>query len=713
MDEMLFLTDLIDISILQEMQDSFSKMTGIAAYITDAHGNYVTETSRQSDFCTVYTRTSEEGARRCKTCDYNSSRLAFTNSQTITYHCHAGLRNFAAPIIVEGRLAGCFFAGQFLDAPPDDSKIRRLAEEIGTDPAEYARAYQRIPLITRDKMKRASLFLRTITTALSSIAYHNFVILQENAKIKRATSLKSDFLANMSHEIRTPINAVLGMDEMILRESRDEKILEYAADIKRAGNTLLCLINDILDFSKIESGKMDIIPVEYDLGLILNELLAMVRSRAEKKNLILEAVIEPETPAHLYGDEVRIRQIITNILTNAVKYTPQGRITLNVSGEVTKDDRVRLYISVKDTGMGIREEDKKKLFDSFQRVDESRNRNIEGTGLGLSITMQLLELMGSRLEVKSTYGKGSDFYFYLEQEKLDSKVIGDFQKNYAKQNEKLPVYIEKFTAPLAKILVVDDNEMNRKVFLGLLKNLKMQIDTAACGKDSLELIKQKEYHIIFMDYLMPEMNGVETLQQAEKLSDSKCKNSVFVALTANAVSGAGEMFLENGFDDFLSKPIIATKLEEMIQKYLPKELIEAPVEKKETVIQTKDEKPKGNTKEKIKEESPVDWKVGRELCMNDEAFYREMLGVFLESNAVTELEKFYHTKDFENYQIKIHAAKTNLMNIGAKKSAELAKKMELSLKRGEGLSYVQEHHKEFLFMYDKVVLSVKEYLENI
>lgn len=533
------------------------------------------------------------------------------------------------------------------------------------------------------------------------------------AKAEAASKAKGDFLANMSHEIRTPINAVLGMDEMILKESRDEKILEYAADIKRAGSTLLFLINDILDFSKIESGKMDIIPVEYDLGLVLNELLTMVRPRAEKKNLILEAVIEAETPAHLYGDEVRIRQVITNILTNAVKYTPQGRITLSVSGELTGEDRVTLYISVKDTGIGIREEDKKKLFDSFQRVDESRNRNIEGTGLGLSITMQLLELMGSRLEVKSTYGEGSDFYFYLEQKKLGSKVIGDFQKNYAKQSEKLPIYIEKFTAPLAKILMVDDNEMNRKVFLGLLKNLKMQIDTATCGKDSLELMRQKEYHIVFMDYLMPEMDGVETLKQAEKLSDSKCKNSVFVALTANAVSGAGEMFLKNGFDDFLSKPIITPKLEEMIQKYLPKELIETSVEKKETVIQTKDEKPEGNMKEKIKEESLVDWKTGRELCMNDEDFYREMLVVFLESNTVTELEKFYNAEDFENYQIKIHAAKTNLMNIGAKKSAELAKKMELSLKKGEGISYVQEHHKEFLSMYYEVVLSVKEYLENI
>ena len=533
------------------------------------------------------------------------------------------------------------------------------------------------------------------------------------AQAEAASKAKGDFLANMSHEIRTPINAVLGMDEMILRESRDEKILEYAGDIKRAGNTLLFLINDILDFSKIESGKMDIIPVEYDLGVVLNELLTMIRPRAEKKKLVLETVIEPETPSHLYGDEVRIRQIITNILTNAVKYTPQGKIVLRVSAEKIEEDSVELYISVKDTGIGIQEEDKKKLFDSFQRLDESRNRNIEGTGLGLSITMQLLELMGSRLEVKSTYGEGSDFYFYLKQKKLDSKIIGDFQKNYGKQSEKPAVYIEKFTAPAAKILVVDDNEMNRKVFLGLLKNLKMQIDTAACGKDSLELMSKNRYHIIFMDYLMPEMDGVETLKQAEKLLDSKCKNSVFIALTANAVSGAGEMFLENGFHDFLSKPIIAPKLEEMIQKYLPKELIEAPAAKEEDIQieNTGAEKTAENREEKI-EQGLVDWDMGKKLCMNDEEFYREMLGVFLESNSTEELQKFYNAEDFENYRIKIHAAKTNLMNIGAKESSELAKKMELSLKNGEGTDCVKEHHEEFLAIYHKVVLAVKEYMDS-
>lgn len=566
------------------------------------------------------------------------------------------------------------------------------------------------------------------------------------AQAEAASKAKGDFLANMSHEIRTPINAVLGMDEMILRESTDDKILEYAADIKRAGSTLLFLINDILDFSKIESGKMDIIPVEYDLGMILNELLVMIRPRAEKKKLSLELIIEPETPAHLYGDEVRIRQIITNILTNAVKYTPQGKVTLKVSGEITGENCVKLYVSVKDTGMGIREEDKKKLFDSFQRLDENRNRNIEGTGLGLSITMQLLGLMGSRLEVESTYGEGSDFYFYLEQKMRDSSVIGDFGENYGKQSEKIAAYKERFTAPSAKILVVDDNEMNRKVFLGLLKNSKMQIDAAACGKDSLEYMKQKEYHIIFMDYLMPEMDGVETLKQAKELSDIKCKDSVFIALTANAVSGAGEMFLENGFDDFLSKPIIASKLEEIIQKYLPEELIEAsevkePEEERQRESQEKEEKntvqkengeteekteknelqkesekterkSEENAEEKIEEQGPVDWKMGKELCMNDEEFYKEMLHVFLESGSDTELQRFYESGDFENYQIKIHATKTNLINIGAKESGALAKQMELSLKKGEGTAYVKGHHEEFLAMYREAVRAVEEYLKG-
>lgn len=258
---------------------------------------------------------------------------------------------------------------------------------------------------------------------------------------QQANRAKSDFLANMSHEIRTPINAVLGMDEMILRESTNSKILEYASDIKQAGSMLLSLINDILDFSKIESGKMDIIPVDYDLGILLGDTIDMIRSRAEEKKLQLELKIESTTPVHLHGDEVRLRQIITNILTNAVKYTPEGKVTLTVSGKKVSEEAVQLYISVKDTGIGIKEEDMGRLFDSFQRVDESRNRNIEGTGLGLSITMRLLNLMGSGMEVKSTYGEGSDFYFYLEQKQLDDEVIGDDVLNIMKMKKVRIVFL--------------------------------------------------------------------------------------------------------------------------------------------------------------------------------------------------------------------------------------------------------------------------------
>ena len=527
---------------------------------------------------------------------------------------------------------------------------------------------------------------------------------------QEANRAKSDFLANMSHEIRTPINAVLGMDEMILRESTDPQILEYASNIKQAGNMLLFLINDILDFSKIESGKMDIIPVDYDLGILLSDTLDMIRSRAEEKKLQLELKIESNTPVHLHGDEVRIRQIITNILTNAVKYTPEGKVTLTVSGKKVSEGTVQLYVSVKDTGIGIKEEDIGRLFDSFQRVDESRNRNIEGTGLGLSITMCLLNLMGSRLEVESTYGEGSDFYFYLEQKQLDDEVIGeDIQKYYENEKGKISISTEQFYAPDAKILVVDDNEMNLKVFLGLLKNHGMQIDTAMSGKECLARMEKNAYHIIFMDHLMPEMDGVETLRQIRELKTNRSKDAVIIILTANAVSGAREMFLEEGFADYLSKPIIAVKLEKMIQKYLPAELLlrNDLGQKEEIPVESVD-----HVKGAQSENSLVDWKKGKALCMEDEEFYREMLQTFLDSPSAMELRRYYEESDFENYRIKIHAMKSNLANIGAVIVSDMAKQLELALKNENNVSYVQENHDEFMAVYEKVVSEVKTYIES-
>ena len=534
----------------------------------------------------------------------------------------------------------------------------------------------------------------------------------EKAKViaQQANNAKSDFLVNMSHEIRTPINAVLGMDEMILRESNNPQITEYALNIKHAGSMLLSLINDILDFSKIESGKMEIVPADYDLGILLGDMLDMIRLRAEDKKLQIEINVEPDTPVHLYGDEVRIRQIITNILTNAVKYTPEGKVTLTVSGKKVSEGVVQLYVSVKDTGIGIREEDMARLFDSFQRVDESRNRNIEGTGLGLSITMRLLNLMGSRLEVESTYGEGSDFYFYLEQKQLDDEVFGeDIQKYYEKIRGDFSVSAEQFYAPDAKILVVDDNEMNIKVFLGLLKNHGMQIDAVMSGKECLSRIEQNAYHIIFMDHLMPEMDGVETLRKIKELKTNQSKDAVIIVLTANAVSGAREMFLDEGFDDYITKPVNAVKLEQMILKYLPQEVLMKNDSEQEKAI------PASSDDSGVSASSVnglVDWKKGKELCMGDEEFYREVLQVFLETPFATELTRHYEESDFDNYCIKIHAMKSNLANIGALSTSDAAKRLELALKNDNDVSYVRENHNEFLKEYEKVVSEVTAYMEK-
>lgn len=566
-----------------------------------------------------------------------------------------------------------------------------------------------------------------LTITIEELNRTKKVVEEAKEEAEKANRAKSDFLANMSHEIRTPINAVLGMDEMILQNCDDPTIREYAEDIKRAGSMLLSLINDILDFSKIESGKMDILPVDYDLGILLSETVEMIRSRARDKGLDLELDIHPDTPAHLHGDEVRIRQIITNILTNAVKYTKQGKVTLQVSGKQLSQESVQLYVSVKDTGIGIRREDIGKLFDSFQRVDEGRNRNIEGTGLGLSITMRLLNLMGSCLEVESTYGKGSEFFFYLEQKQNDGQVIGeDLDQYYRNQKSLSDAACDFFLAPGARILAVDDNEMNLKVFKGLLKSHNMQIDVAMSGRESLELMKQKAYHIIFMDHQMPEMDGVETLKQAALLPDNLSRDAVMVILTANAISGAKEKFLEEGFQDYLSKPIALPKLEEMILKYLPCELVEKKPAKRETA--ESEEEPeesamqqaesevaltKSTAQQAESESAPtayVNWEKGRELCMDDEDFFREILGMFVESNSDQELESYYEASDFENYRIKVHAVKTNLANIGATQVSEMAKQLELAIKTEHDIDYVREHHSQFLAVFRQVVDEVKTYL---
>ena len=400
---------------------------------------------------------------------------------------------------------------------------------------------------------------------------------------------KSDFLAQMSHEIRTPINAVIGMDEMILRENRDPEIREYAENIKSASQTLLTLINGILDFSKIESGKMEILKVRYETLDMIDNLVNLVSDRTEKKGLNLILDIDPTLPRTMLGDDVRIRQVVTNLLTNAVKYTREGDITLSIRGEKgkTEDDYI-LKVAVKDTGIGIKAEDMEKLFQSFQRLEEERNRNIEGTGLGMSIVQGLLSMMGSKLEVESEYGIGSTFSFSLDQQVLDGTGIGEYSIGRAKEEEKKTVR-RTVTLKDADILVVDDNDMNLKVAKGLLKRYGVVPELCASGRKSLNLIKAKRYDIILMDHMMPGMDGVEVLKEirAENLTP---EDVPIIALTANAILGAREEYLSYGFKDYLSKPIDVQQLEEMLIKYLPEEKVQIKEEEESETGKSGEEK---------------------------------------------------------------------------------------------------------------------------
>lgn len=398
-------------------------------------------------------------------------------------------------------------------------------------------------------------------------------LLEARIIAEKASEAKSAFLANMSHEIRTPINAVLGMDEMILRESNLENIKDYAVNIRTSGKQLLSIINDILDFSKIESGKMELIISPFHLSSTIYDLMTSLSLRAKEKNLIFECHIDPSTPQSLMGDELRVKQIITNLLTNAIKYTPKGTVSLSINYERKGNRHILLKCSVSDTGIGIKEEDIKKLFTSFNRLDGHKNYGIEGTGLGLSIVSNLVNLMDGSINVESEYGQGSTFTIEIPLEVIEWEGVGElrsFTKDAVEDKEAAAV---TFTAPEASILSVDDNKINLKVFKGLLKDTKIHIDLATSGEQCLAFMQKKKYDIVFLDHMMPGMDGVETLQRMKELENNLSPDVPVVALTANALSGAKDQYFDFGFDDYLSKPIDYPELENIILSYLPSEMI--------------------------------------------------------------------------------------------------------------------------------------------
>lgn len=778
MEEKLHLTDLVDVETLQRIQDAFSNMTGIAALTTDAEGIAVTKGSNFSDFCMKYTRSTPLGCSRCKECDREGAARALRRGKSITYFCHAGLVDFAAPIMAKDEMIGCFIGGQVLVGEPEEEHVRRTAEELGVDPEEYIKAVKRVNIVPKESIESAAEFLYTIANVISDITYSGYLARKAKQDIEKAANMKSDFLANMSHEIRTPMNAVIGMAEMALREELPDRAREYINEIKSSGKSLLTIINDILDISKIESGKMDIVPEEYEPMSVVNDVTNIIMTRLNDKDVELILDIDPEIPSKLYGDCDRIKQIILNLMSNAVKFTGHGQVVFRLGFERLGKRDILLKGVVEDTGIGIKNEDMPRLFQSFQQLDSKRNRNIEGTGLGLAICKQLLDLMEGSIRVESVYEKGSIFSFELPQRILDDRagirvkqeteirVAGLLTNKYVKRGlmnavkslgvsyldiqreEELTVlcaegvsylflelplltqgvrsFLESnlqitavlladtlkrmdgifpnirvlkkpaytlnlaglfnqeeiqcydwgrdedsfdFVAPGAEVLIVDDNEVNLTVAEGLLEPLKMQIDTATSGKEAVEKISEHMYDIVFMDHMMPEIDGVETTHIIRRFHKEYDAVPI-IALTANAVGGTMEMFLREGMNDFVAKPIESRILISKVKRWLPAAKIQRVEKDKESMVSSQ-------TVEKLPQIGDLDVKSALRMLGSEKLFWSVLRDYYRAIHHKAEhIRETVRTKNWDAYTIEVHALKSASGQIGARSLSEKAAALE-------------------------------------
>ena len=527
-----------------------------------------------------------------------------------------------------------------------------------------------------------------------------------------ASEAKSSFLSSMSHEIRTPINAVLGMNEMILRETSDKKIIDYSTNIRNAGRTLLTLINSILDFSKIEEGKMEIVPVTYDTASLVNNIIASVDERAKSKKLRFLKEIDRNLPAKMIGDDVRLQQVIANILTNAVKYTEDGHVRLIFREKQREGDEIELYVAVEDTGIGIRKEDIPKLFKSFERLDLEKNHSIEGTGLGMAIVTNLLKMMGSEIEVESDYGRGSTFYFVIRQKIADASPMGDYKKAIVTANVNKDMLLPH--ADKAKVLVVDDNEMNLKVAKNLLGLFGINAELANSGQVALYRCKRDHFHLILLDHMMPKMDGKETLERMKK-EELIDENTKVIALTANAIQGAEEDYLKSGFDGYISKPIEMTTLEKALKKYLPDEVLKDDYASEE-VIEFAPSSSETEAAadivvpftEKLNEK---DFETDKALtfCAGDVEFYKEILSDYASSyeEKKKELDSSYDAGDWHDFEIKIHALKGVSKTIGATKLSEKAYELEKAASKNDA-DYIRQEYDAFMREYAKAADDIKQ-----
>lgn len=516
-----------------------------------------------------------------------------------------------------------------------------------------------------------------------------------------ANMAKSSFLANMSHEIRTPINAILGMNEMILREEKDPAIRGYAGNIQASGNSLLSIVSDVLDISKIESGKLEIIPVDYEVNSLISDCCNMAAGRAKAKELELLVECADNVPMKLCGDETHIRQIIMNLLTNAVKYTEKGTVKLIVSGRFT-DGGFVLKVDVSDTGIGIAEENLPQLFTQFQRFDLQRNRNIEGTGLGLSIVKRLCDLMSGTITARSVLGSGSTFTVELPQKVVDSTPCGGVNLNYSAGAEH--EYHHSFEAPEAKILAVDDLPVNLLVIANLLKETRIKIDTAGSGRECLDKCSQQKYDLILMDHMMPEMDGVQTFEKLHGDKSSPNFETPVIMLTANALAGMREQYMDVGFADYVSKPVRGAKLEEAIRRNLPESLIkpaspEIPAEAVST-------EPSGFA-DICGAVPELNVNAALQYCCGS----AELLHDFTENDHFSDLKAAFEEKRWEDYRRHAHSLKSTSLMIGLTGLSERARASELALKGG-CTEFAELNHDSLIEEYSALLGKIKDYLKD-
>lgn len=513
---------------------------------------------------------------------------------------------------------------------------------------------------------------------------------------------KGEFLTNMSHEFRTPVNTILGMNEMIMQESPDERIAECSENIKQASARLLTLINDVLDFSAIEAGKLEIITERYFLEDILNSVIGYMQDAASKKGIATEYNIDDNLPAKLWGDEGRVKQIIMNIMSNAVKYTERGQIIFTVGGRVEKDI-FHLTVTVADTGIGISEENVEKIFAEFDRLEFDKDRRIEGTGLGLSIANSLVKQMGGNITLQSVEGSGSIFTVTIPQKIEGKKKIGIYTYIQESENEQV---VMNLVAPEARVLAVDDNRMNLSVISGLLKRHGILPDVAFGGEEALELCEQNKYDLVLMDHMMPYPDGIETLHRIRE-KEGLNQATPMVVLTANAVSGARKRYMEEGFDDYLSKPVDVKRLEAVLLRFLPME----------RVVEQTGEAPghsNSSSKQGIASGELISREIGLRYCGGSEDLYAEILASYYTESARYEilLTDYYTKRNWKDYAIVAHALKSTSLGIGASSLSELAKKQELAAKAGD-VSTLATYHEELLALLARVLEEIKASTEVV